>query len=192
MKDFIIRTRQESIKSLEFVYFLQEVVIPYVNKYEKSDNSLILDFVKLVNGFYLWEYKKINGYIQALTDSVFWESRKFYRELMNKFIAEKLTAKEFSKELYNQLIIDKEKAKSLHKNFSKQADIKLDRHSFQFSNIILNLELTLEAYKYKTTDSLFDGPIPNTELSFTTSSLRKEVQIALVEVNSYFTAGKFG
>ena len=65
--------------------------------YGKSTNPLILDFLKVLEGFYSWESIKIYPYIQALTDQVFLGSSKFYPETMRKFVSGELNALEFTR-----------------------------------------------------------------------------------------------
>ena len=87
---FLKKDRYHSIQSLEFYYFLHKLYFSLVSKYGKSENPLIIDFLKVINGFSLWEFKKISAYSQLLTDSVFWKSKEFYREAMQKFVVGEL------------------------------------------------------------------------------------------------------
>jgi hypothetical protein len=87
---------------------------------------LILDFLKVLEGFYSWESKKIYPYIQALTDQVFWGSSKFHRETMQKFVGGELNALEFAQEFSDRLLADREEANNLLEDFQKQANIELN------------------------------------------------------------------
>ena len=96
MNIFLKKNRNQSIESLEFFYFLQKLFFSLRGTYGKSTNPLILDLLKVLEGFYSWESKKIYPYMQALTDKVFWGSSKFYRETMRKFVGGELNALEFA------------------------------------------------------------------------------------------------
>lgn len=181
------KTRAESIESLQFYYFIKKVFRPLLSQYRNSSNSLILDFLKELEALYAWEYRKIEGYLQALQDSVFWESREFYRHTMVKFVNGEFTVLEFSQEFFNRLLIDQDKANDLVKDFKKQADIELNPKSFQFSNIILSFEIMLEVYPNEMEDFETKDQVPENDLSFKEDLIREEVKIALEEVNKYFT-----
>ena len=77
----------------------------------------MVDFLHLLEGFELFKSKRIDHYRQALTDQVFWESRKFYRETMQKFVSGELNALEFVQEFSDQLLADSEEANNLVKDF---------------------------------------------------------------------------
>ena len=87
---------------------------------------MVLDFLKVLEGFYSWESKKIYPYIQALTDQVFWGSSKFYRETMQKFVVGELNGLEFAQEFSDRLLAEKAESNILLKDFQKQADIELN------------------------------------------------------------------
>ena len=53
------KNRNQYIESLEFFYFLQKLFFSLRGTYGKSTNPLVLDFLKVLEGFYEWEYKKI-------------------------------------------------------------------------------------------------------------------------------------
>lgn len=110
---------------------------------------MILDFLKVLEEFYSWEYKKIDPYpyMQALTDQVFWRSSKFYRETIRKFVGGELNALEFAQEFSDRLLADREEANNLLEDFQKQANIELNPNIFEFSKIILDFELLLEVYQ---------------------------------------------
>lgn len=187
MFNYLRKTRKELFESLQFSDFISKMFKTLVPEYGNSDNSLILDFLRVLGHFYSSSLMEIKDYRQALKDSVFWESREFYRELMNKFVTEKLNSEEFAKTFFGRLWSDREKAESLYEDFSKQANIKLDPQSFQFSNIICSFEFPLSAYL----DELAISEYLEDEPDFTSiddpDSLRKIVQEALLEVNKYFT-----
>lgn len=149
MNIFLKKNRNKSIESLEFFYFLQKLFLSLRGTYGKSTNPLILDFLKVLEEFYSWEYKKIDPYpyMQALTDQVFWRSSKFYRETIRKFVGGELNALEFAQEFSDRLLSDREEANNLLEDFQKQANIELNPNIFEFSKIILDFELLLEVYQ---------------------------------------------
>ena len=59
MNIFFKKSRKQYIESLEFFYFLSELFFSLVGKYGKSTNPLILDFLKVLEGFYSWESKQL-------------------------------------------------------------------------------------------------------------------------------------
>ena len=52
MNIFFKKNRNQSIESLKFFYFLQKLFLSLRGTYEKSTNPLILDFLKVLKGFY--------------------------------------------------------------------------------------------------------------------------------------------
>ena len=188
MNIFFKKTRKQSIESLEFFYFLQDLLVSLVGKYGKSTNPLILDFLKGLDGLQSWEARKISPYSQALTDIVFWKSKKFYRETMQKFVVGELNALEFAQEFSDRLLAEKAESNILLEDFLKQADIELNAKSFQFSKIILAFEIPLEVYQNEI-EELEEGgdQLSKNDLSFTEDSLKEGVKRALEEVNRYFT-----
>ena len=147
---------------------------------------MILDFLNILEGFYLWEAKKSRPYIQALTDQVFWESSEFYRETMQKFVGGESNALEFAQEFSDRLLADEEKVDNLLKNFRKQANIELNPNIFEFSNIFLNFDILLEVYQSEV-EELGTGELSENELSFTQDSILGGVKNALEKINKYFT-----
>lgn len=168
MNIFLKKNRNKSIESLEFFYFLQKLFLSLRGTYGKSTNPLILDFLKVLEEFYSWEYKKIDPYpyMQALTDQVFWRSSKFYRETIRKFVGGELNALEFAQEFSDRLLADREEANNLLEDFQKQANIELNPNIFEFSKIILDFELLLEVYQNEV-EELETGESSENYLSFT-------------------------
>ena len=166
MNLFLKKNRNESIESLEFFYFLQNLFLSLRGTYGKSTNPFILDFLKVLEGFYSWESKKIYPYIQALTDQVFWGSSTFYRETMRKFVNGELSALEFAQEFSDRLLADSDEANNLVEDFQKQANIELNPNIFEFSKIILDFELLLEVYQNEV-EELEIGESPENDVSFT-------------------------
>lgn len=71
MNIFLRKSRNQDIESLEFFYFIHKLFFRLVGEYGKTNNPLIIDFLKVLGGFDSWESKKIDAYSKALTDSVF-------------------------------------------------------------------------------------------------------------------------
>ena len=124
--------------------------------------------------------------MQALTDQVFWESSKFYRETMQKFVSGELNALEFAQEFSDKLLADREKAKNLLEDFRKQADIELNPNIFDFSTLILDFDLLLEVYQDEV-EELETGELSENDLSFTQDSIVEGVKRELEKLNQYFT-----
>ena len=186
MNIFFKKNRNQYIESLEFFYFLQKLFLSLRSTYGKSTNPLILDFLKVLEGFYSWESKKIYPYIQVLTDQVFWGSSKFYRETMGKFVGGELNALEFAQEFSDRLLADREEANNLVEDFQKQANIELNPNIVEFSDIILDFELLLEVYQNKV-EELETRESSENELFFTQDSILEGVKRALEKINKYFT-----
>ena len=186
MNIFLRKYQNQFIESLEFFNFLQKLFLSLRKTYGESTNPLILNFLKVIEGFYLWESKKIHPYLQALTDQVFWKSSKFYRETMRKFVSGELNALEFAEEFSDRLLADREKANNLVEDLQKQANIELNPNIFEFSKIILDFELVLEVYQNEI-EQLETGELSENDLSFTQDSILEGVTRALEEINKYFT-----
>ena len=166
MNIFLKKNRNQYIESLEFFDFLQKLFLSLRGTYGKSTNPLILEFLKLIEGFYSWESKKSYPYIQVLTDQVFWRSSKFYLETMRKFVGDELNALEFTQEFSDRLLADRKEANNLLEDFQKQANIEFDPTIFEFSKIILDFELLLEIYQNEV-EELKTGESSENDLSFT-------------------------
>ena len=186
MNIFLKKNRNQYIESLEFFDFLQELFFSLRSTYGKSTNPLILDFLKVLEGFYSWESKKNYPYIRTLTDQVFWGSSKFYRETMRKFVGGELNALEFAQEFSDRLLADREKADDLVEDFQKQANIELNPNIFEFSEIILGFQLLLEVYQNEV-EELETGELSENDLSFKPDSILEGVKLALEKINKYFT-----
>lgn len=181
------KKREESIESLEFFYVLQDLFKYLTQKYENNNNSLIIDFIKTINDLTSWEFRKTRGYSQALTDSVFWESREFYRQTMIEFLAGKLNGLEFTTIFWDRLSVEKAKSENLEKNFKKQNSIELNSKSFQFSKIILAFDLLLYSYQSEIEDlNTEDEVSDNDNLRIREDYIREHVKLALEEINKYF------
>lgn len=186
MNVFLKKNRKKYIESIEFFYFLDELFFSLLGEYGKSSNPLIIDFLKVIKGFYSGESKKISDYSQALTDFVFWNSKEFYYESMQKFVVGELNGLEFAQEFSDRLLAEKAKSNILHKDFKKQADIELNSKSFQFSKIILDFELILEVYQNEMEELEIGNQLCKNDLSFTEDSLKEGVKRALRELDRYF------
>lgn len=78
---------------------------PLLEKYKENTNLLIIGFLKIFNSFYLKEFRRIESYVEALNNLVFWESRDFYRQTMIKFVEGKLNGLEFAQEFSIRFLI---------------------------------------------------------------------------------------
>ena len=70
------------------------------------------------------------------------------------------------------------RAQSLEEDFHRQVTIELDSKSFQFSKILLNLQLPIEAFD--------DEPEDDISFYFTEEKLREGVKLALIDMEKYF------
>lgn len=59
MNIFLKKNRNQSIESLEFFCFLQKLFLSLRGRCRKSTNPLLLEFLKVLEGSYLRESKKI-------------------------------------------------------------------------------------------------------------------------------------
>lgn len=172
------KDRNQSIEWLEFFYCLAEVVNYLRVKYGKSNNILILNFRKLLEWCCSCLASQVDDYAQSLTDYVFWKSRHFYLESMQKFVAGKLNGSEFVDQVLYSILSDKKEAQSLEEDFQSQLTLELDSKSFQFSKIILNLQLPVEGFD--------NEPEEDDENYFTEEKLREGVKLTLIDMEKYF------
>ena len=171
---FSEENRDELIRSLEFFQCLS-TVIKYVEINHASKNPLILDLLQILGRYRDSHWNQVKDYGQLLTDSVFWQSRKFYLEKLQNFVAGKLDGPDFVAEILYKILSDKNEALSLEEDFSQQRTVDLDPKSFQFSKIILNLLLPIEGFDENPEESFF-----------TEDELREGVKLALKELEKYF------
>jgi Fe-S-cluster formation regulator IscX/YfhJ len=172
------KSKKESIEWLEFFYCLAEVENYLKVKYGKSNNILIINFIKLLEWCSSFLASQVNDYAKSLTDYVFWKSRQFYLESMRKFVAGKSNASEFVDQVLYSILSNKREGQSLEEDFQSQLTLELDSKSFKFSKIILNLILPLEAFD--------DEPEEGDENYFTEEILREGVKLALIDMEKYF------
>lgn len=173
------KSRKESIESLEFFYCLAEVVSYLRINYGKSKNILIVNFLKLLECYSSWQLSQVDDYAQSLTDYIFWQSWEFYLESLRKFIAGELSDSEFIDRVLYPILSNKKEAQDLEEDFRQQVTIELDPKSFQFSKILLNLQLLLEAFD--------DEPEEDDSDYFTEEELREGIKLALRDMEKYFT-----
>lgn len=169
------KSRKESIELLEFFYCLAEVVNYLQSKYGKSNNILIVNFIKFLEWCCSCLSSQVEDYAQSLTDYIFWQSREFYLESMRKFVSGELSGSEFVDRVLYPILSDKKKAQSLEEDFHRQVTIELDSKSFGFSKILLNLQLPVEGFDEDPEESFF-----------TEEELREGVQLALLDMENYF------
>ena len=113
---FFQKSKKESIESLEFFYCLAEVVNYLQSKYGKSNNILILNFIKFLEWCRSCFSSQVEDYAQSLTDYIFWQSREFYRESLRKFVASELSGSEFVDRVLYSILSDKKEAQSLEED----------------------------------------------------------------------------
>jgi hypothetical protein len=176
--NFFGKSKRESIKWLEFFYCFVEVENYLKFKYGKSNNILIINFIKLLEWCSSFLASQINDYAESLTDYVFWESRQFYLESMREFVAGKSDCSEFIDQVLQPMLSDRREGQDLGKDFQSQLTLEVDSKSFQFSKLISNLILPLEAFDPE--------PEEGEENYFTEEILREGVKRTLIEMEKYF------
>ena len=70
--NFFVKSKKESIEWLEFFYCLAEVRDYLKFEYPKSNNILIINFIKLLDCCCSFMVSQIKNYADSLTDYVFW------------------------------------------------------------------------------------------------------------------------
>jgi len=169
--------RKESIESLEFFFFLGDV---YFSLLEKNDteNSRIQEFIDAVGKNYYWQYYKIRNYGTSLRDHVFWKSSEFYLETIQKFVSHELSGEEFVTRIFFRILNDRKESSILEKDFQRQKRLELNPKIFQFSEIIDNLSLPLEAFDKE--------PEVGDSARLTEDQFRQVVKNVLPKVEKYF------
>ena len=136
---------------------------------------MILSLLQVLSWCRDSQWNQIKDYKQFLTDYVFWQSRKFYLEKLQNFVAGELDCSEFVTEVLYAILSDKNEAQSLEEDFYQQKTINLDPKSFQFSKILLNLILPLQGFYLGPRQSLVEE-----------DELQKGVKLALKSMEHYF------
>ena len=178
---FFEDNRKQSIESLQFFFFLGDIYFSLLEK-DNSENSLIQEFIDAVGKNYYWQSYKIQNYLTSLSDHVFWESSEIYLKSMQKFVSHELSGSEFVSTIFFRILNDRKESNLLKKDFEKQARLELNPKIFQFSEIISNLDLALEAFNEEDSDCLTED-----EVCLTEDQLRKIVKEVLPKVEKYFT-----
>lgn len=115
------KNKKEYIESLQFFYFLTDARKYLFPRYSWSTNWLILTFFRILDCCYSWNLNQIADYLQFLKDSVFWESRDYYHENLQRFIARELKPSEFINHVLYPIQSDKRKAEDLlKKSFTRR------------------------------------------------------------------------
>ena len=167
--------RKKLMEELEFLHFLDKLYSDLVTKNGKSKNSRISDFLEVIEDAYAWQEYKIEDYIQALFDHVFWQSSEHYRTSMEKFVVAEVDASEFVGLILYDILNDRGRAEDLEKDFKKQFILNLDAEHYQFGTIISDLVLVLEGYD------------DNEEIRYVTEEeLRDVVKTVLSLIQKYF------
>lgn len=172
--------RRQSIEALEFFFLLDDFYLYLLKIQEKtnSKNSAINEFVDVIKSYEDWQFYRIRNYVASLKDYVFWQYREFYLEEMRKFVSHELTGREFVDHFYFKLLNDIDEAHLLQKDFKKQETLELNPKSYQFSKIISDFYLALEAFD--------DEPEPGDSSFLSENQLRQIVKDVLPRVEKYF------
>lgn len=160
---------------MEFSTFLFEAHRYLETKYQNNKNPLIKFSLKVLDWCRSWQYNQVSDYMQLLKDYPFWESRQYYRERMQKFVAYKLSIGDFIAEVLYPRLSNIKEARELEENFRRQTNIKLDPRSFGFSKIISNLIPILEGFDQDPEESFF-----------TEEEFREIIKNSLIKVEKYF------
>ena len=166
--------RSQSIKSLEFFFFLEETYFSLL-KNNNSKNIQIQEFIDLIGNNYYWHDYKVQNYITSLRDYVFWESSEIYLDNMKKFVSHQCSGSDFACTVYFLIRKNKKESECLIKDFEKQSALELNPKTFQFSKIISDFEFVLEGF------------IPEPTINLTEDELRQIVKNVLPKVQKYFT-----
>jgi len=105
-------------------------------------------------------------------------SSKFYLETMQKFVSQELSGEEFVTRIFFRILNDRKESSILEKDFQKQKRLELNPKIFQFSEIIDNLYLPLEAFD--------EEPEVGDSACLTEDQLRQVVKNVLPKVEKYF------
>jgi|APDOM4702015191_1054821.scaffolds.fasta_scaffold289534_2 hypothetical protein len=169
--------RRKSIESLEFFIFLADLYFSLLKKND-TENRFIQEFIEVIKSHYVWQAYKIGDYSTSLRDHVFWQSREFYLKSMQKFVSHELTGAEFVNQFFFKILNDRKEYSILEEDFKSQATLELNPKSYQFSEIIDNFYLALEAFD--------DEPEPEDSAFLTEDQLRQIVKNVLPRVEKYF------
>jgi hypothetical protein len=178
MTNYLYYDRRKSIELLEYYFFLTETYSLLLEK-NRSGNILIQEFLDSLENHPYWELRKVEGYLVTLDDYLFWQSREISLEGMENFVAQKWNASEFQNAVYYTLIEDIRESVILEKDFKKQESLELNPEIFQFSKIISDLELALEAFS--------EEPEDDDLIYLTEDQLREVVKEVFPKVRKYFT-----
>jgi hypothetical protein len=177
--NFFGESKKKSIEWLEFFYCLVEVRNYLKFEYGNNNNNILIrNFIKLLDWGSSFLASQIKDYAESLTDYVFWESRQFYLESMREFVAGKSDCSEFIDQVLQPMLSDRREGQDLEKDFQSQLTLEVDSKSFQFSKLISNLILPLEAFDPE--------PEEGEENYFTEEILREGVKRTLIEMEKYF------
>ena len=169
------KNRKDLIQALKFSYFLSETCKDLKNKYSKTKNPLIQNFLKFLNWFNSWHWDRVNDYIQLLTDYPFWTSREYYREQIRKVLEYELSALDFVAETIYPIRSHTREGLDLKENFRLQATIELAPKSLGFSISLLGLTAILEGFDEDPEESFF-----------TEDELRAVIQKVGIKLEKYF------
>lgn len=175
IKNIFTNDRDQSIESLQFFFFLNEVYFSLLKlKHENNENNQIQEFIDIIGKNYYYQSYKIKNYIISLNDYIFWQSRQAYIENMQKFIDEDCSTLDFAYRVYFLIKNNKKESESLVKDFKKQLTLELNPRIFQFSKIIGDLELVLEGF------------IPESTTDLTEDELKIIIKNVLIKIQNDF------
>ena len=172
---FFPRSRKDYINLFEFFCFVETLYNSLSSDYLKNKNPFIKNFLNLLGWLSSQTFEVTKNYSQLLRDSVFWESRYYYKENLEKYIDGTLTNVELIDQILYQILSQKREANELRKDFSKQANIVFESKSFRFSTIPCNLVLILEAFDEDEEDTFISE-----------EEFKKAIQLALTDIKKYF------
>ena len=175
---FFQKTRETQSEVAEFVYFFTDFQHYLKINYGTSKNVLIIHFLKLVDWCWKWQVNQTKDYFQLLTDYIFWESRDYYRDNLEKFVAGELNGVQIVNGVLYPLLSNIREAQDFTENFKGQQKIELDPKSFQFSKIITELQFPLEAFD--------DEPEEDDYGFLTEEELREIMKVVLKDMEKYF------
>lgn len=116
---FFPRSRKDYINLFEFFYFVATLSnsLSSDKNYSNNKNPFIKNFLNLLRWLSSQTFELTQNYSQLLTDSVFWESRYYYKENLEKYIDGTLTNVELIDQILYQILYEQREAQELRKDF---------------------------------------------------------------------------
>lgn len=170
--------RDRCIESLKFSLFLKELCL-HLTKNNDGENSLINEFIRIIENIYTCESYKTKYYETAIRDHVFLKSKHLYIKKIKKFLDHKCSASQFGESFFYEILLSRRESEILLRDYKKQRDIKLDPINYGFSQMISNSDLFLEGYVKE-----LDFSIPGSKI-LTENELYKTVENLLSKIENY-------